>query len=59
MSAAGHLTLKYVEPQAFEDILDEPQAVRDRLAARLEDPEVMADFLGCTPRNAAHTKPGS
>lgn len=48
---ASHLTLMYVEPEPFKDVLDEPQAVRDRLEARLGDPDVVSDFLQCTRDN--------
>ncbi len=58
ISDAGQLTLKYVDPQAFEDIIDEPQAIRDRLVTRLEDPEVLADLLRCTRRDATRTNAG-
>jgi len=49
---AGQLKLKYVDPQPFEDVLDDPEAVRDRLVSQLEDPEVVQDFMTCTRRDS-------
>jgi hypothetical protein len=49
----GRLKLSNVAPEAFEDVLDEPQAIRDRLAGRLEDPEVISDFIDCTRPEAS------
>src|SRR5262245_39558726 len=50
----GDLTLRGLDPNAFEDVVDEPQAVRDRLEARVEDPEILVDVLQCTRGDRAH-----
>jgi hypothetical protein len=55
---SGQLKLKYVDPEPFEDVLDDPQAVRDRLVSRLEDPEVVQDFVTCTRRDADQAQSG-
>jgi hypothetical protein len=44
----GRLSLQYVNPQPFEDVLSDPQAVRDRLLRRLDDPEVVSDMFSCS-----------
>jgi len=45
---ANHLAFRYVDPQPFEDIIDDARGVSGRLAGQLEDPEVLQDFLSCT-----------
>jgi hypothetical protein len=45
---AGRLSLRYVNPQPFEDVLSDPQAVRDSLLTRLEDPDVVSDLFSCS-----------
>jgi len=45
---ADHLTLGLVEPEPFEDVLDDAVAVRERLTERLDDPEVIRDLVSCT-----------
>ena len=47
-SDANHLSLRLVDPEAFEDVLDDAIAVRLRLADRLDDPDVVGDLLACT-----------
>jgi hypothetical protein len=47
-----HLVLRYVNPQPFEDVIDDPLGVSGRLAAQLEDPEVVSDYLSCTRAEA-------
>jgi hypothetical protein len=56
---ANGLSLKIVDPEPFEDVLDEPAAVRDRLAERLDDPEVIQDLLSCTRPDSPSTEPES
>jgi len=58
-SDANHLSLGLVDPQPFEDILDDAIAVRDRLAGRLDDPEVIHEFLSCTRQDSATAQPES
>lgn len=43
----GRLQLRHVDPDPFQDVLDDPEAVRERLDGRLEDPEVITDLLSC------------
>ena len=50
----AHLTLKYVNPDRFEDVIDDWQAVRDLLASSLEDSEVVSELLQCARHEAAH-----
>jgi hypothetical protein len=45
---ADHLSFRYVDPQPFEDVIDDGEGVRARLGSHLEDPEVLGDFLSCT-----------
>jgi hypothetical protein len=47
-----HLTFRYVDPQPFEDVIDDGPSVSARLGNHLQDPEVVRDFLSCT-RTAA------
>jgi hypothetical protein len=56
---ANHLSLKIVDPQPFEDVIDDPAAVRDRLAGSLDDPEVIQDLLSCTRPDSSSTQPES
>ena len=56
---ASHLALKLVDPQQFEDVLDDATAVRERLAERLDDPEVIQDLLSCTRHDSPAAQPES
>src|SRR5574340_193475 len=56
-SDANQLSLSLVNPDKFEDVIDDPEAVRDRLAARLDDPEVVQGLLSCTRPEAPTTCP--
>jgi hypothetical protein len=56
---AGHLALKLVDPQQFEDVIDDATAVRERLAERLDDPEVIKDLLSCTRQDSPAAQPES
>lgn len=42
------LTLRYVDPDAFEDVIDDATAVRERLEEQLHVPGVVGDLLSCT-----------
>jgi hypothetical protein len=42
------LALGLVDPNSFEDVRDDRQAVRDRLADRLHDPDVIHELLTCS-----------
>jgi hypothetical protein len=48
LADADHLQLRAVDPQPFEDIVNDPASVRQRLAERLQDPDILADFQSCT-----------
>ena len=50
---ADHLKLRLVNPNQFEDLVDDAPGVRLRLATLLEDPEVILDGLSCT-RSRGH-----
>jgi hypothetical protein len=41
------LTLQMVAPEPFEDVIDDPDRVRERLATRLQDPEIMSGVIEC------------
>jgi hypothetical protein len=45
---ADHLSLRAVETAPFEDVIDDPPSVRQRLAEQMQDPEVVAALLSCT-----------
>jgi hypothetical protein len=47
LSDADHLRLLFVDPVRFEDVVDDPPSVRQRLAGQLQDPEVFTDWLSC------------
>jgi hypothetical protein len=47
VSSDGRLEFKYVDPQVFEDVLDDSPAIRDRLVERLEDPEALHAVMEC------------
>ena len=42
------LTFRDVDPNHFEDVVDDAPAVRERLAEQLHAPEVLGDWLSCT-----------
>jgi hypothetical protein len=44
----AELRLEYVDPDPFEDVIDDSQAVRDRLSALVQDPEVVQQMFSCT-----------
>jgi hypothetical protein len=58
-SDANHFSLGLVDPDPFEDIIDDRQAVRERLAAHLQDSEVLHELLSCTQRDARAAQPQS
>jgi hypothetical protein len=51
---ADHVSFRYVDPQPFEDAIDDAVGVSGRLAGHLEDPEVVQDFLSCTRAEAGN-----
>ena len=57
LSDANHLSLGLVNPDSFEDVLDDAVAVRDRLAERHDDPEVIKEFVSCTRKGSPATQP--
>ncbi len=50
---ADHLRFRYVDPQPFEDVIDDGPGVRARLESHLQDPEILQDFLSCTRTEAS------
>jgi hypothetical protein len=48
LSDADHLRFRLVDPARFEDVVDDPPSVRQRLAEQLQDPEVFPGLLSCT-----------
>lgn len=50
------LRLRDVKPGAFEDLMDDPRAVRESLAARLDDPDAIGDFAMCHQSDAVEPK---
>ncbi len=42
------LSLSAVAASSFEDVQDDPQAVRDRLAEHLHDPDVIHELMTCS-----------
>ena len=52
MTDATHLRLRTVDPNQFEDVLHDADALRQRLAERLQDPEAFVGSVSCTPRDA-------
>ena len=57
LSGANHLSLGLVDPEPFEDVLDDAVAVRERLAERLDDPEVIREQLSCTRQGSLGEQP--
>jgi hypothetical protein len=53
LSDADHLTFRLVDSAPFEDIVDDPPSVRERLAWHLQYPETFVDLLSC-----ARQRPG-
>jgi hypothetical protein len=47
-----HLGFRLVDPQPFEDVIDDAPSVSARLGSRLQDPDVVHDFLSCTRTEA-------
>jgi hypothetical protein len=47
-----HLIFRLVDPQPFEDVIDDGPSVSARLENHLQDPDVVRDFLSCTRREA-------
>jgi hypothetical protein len=52
LAEPDRLTLQHVDPEAFEDVIDDAAAVKDRLASLLLDPQVVEDLLLCTRSKA-------
>ena len=50
VSDDNRLTMRLVDPSAFEDVIDDAASVRQRLAERLQDPELFANEVTCTRR---------
>ena len=50
LSDADHLRFRLVDPARFEDVVDDPPSVRQRLAEQSQDPEVVVGLLSCTRR---------
>jgi len=48
LSDTNHLRFRLVDPARFEDVVDDPASVRQRLAEQLQDPEVFVGLLSCT-----------
>jgi hypothetical protein len=48
LSDADHLKFRLVDPARFEDVVDDPPSVRQRLAEQIQDPEVLVGLLSCT-----------
>jgi hypothetical protein len=57
LSDANHLSLGLVDPEPFRDVLDDAVAVRERLAERLDDPEVIEELLSCTRQDSLAAQP--
>jgi hypothetical protein len=47
-SDTDHLSLRVVDATAFEDVLDDPPSVKQRLAEQMQDPEIVVSLLSCT-----------
>lgn len=47
VAEGDHLTLRMVDPEPFEDVIDDAAAVRERLSTRLQDPEIMSGVMTC------------
>jgi hypothetical protein len=57
-SDANHFSLGLVDPRPFEDVLDDAVAVRERLAERLDDPEVVIrELVSCTRNGSVAAQP--
>lgn len=48
LAESGHLTLRMVDPEPFEDVIDDAAAVRERLSTRLQDPEIITGVMTCS-----------
>jgi hypothetical protein len=53
LTDADHLSFRLVDPQPFEDVIDDGPGVTARLGSHLQDPEVLQDLLSCTRADAA------
>jgi len=49
---ADHLSFRFVDPQPFEDVIDDGPSVSARVGSLLQDPEVLHDYLSCTRTEA-------
>jgi hypothetical protein len=48
LSDIDHLSLRAVDTTAFEDVVDDPPSVKQRLAEQMQDPEIVVSLLSCT-----------
>lgn len=48
LSDTDHLSLRAVDANAFEDVVDDPPSVKQRLAEQMQDPEIVVSLLSCT-----------
>jgi len=48
LSDADHLSFRVVDATPFEDVVDDPASVKQRLAEQMQDPEVVVSLLSCT-----------
>ena len=48
LTDADHLRFRVVDTTPFEDVVDDPPSVRQRLAEQMQDPEVLVGLLSCT-----------
>lgn len=48
LSGTDHLSLRGVDATSFEDVLDDPPSVKQRLAEQMQDPEIVVSLLSCT-----------
>ncbi len=49
---SDHLEFRLVDPQRFEDVVDDAPSVRQRVAEQLRDPELFIGLLSCTRRRS-------
>ena len=47
LSDSDHLEFGLVDAPSFEDVMDDPLSVKQRLAEQMHDPEVVASLLSC------------
>jgi hypothetical protein len=48
LSDSDHLEFGLVDAPSFEDVMDDPLSVKQRLAEQMRDPEIVASWLKCT-----------